>query len=176
MGPFWTTARFGRGLWNWSQGDSAARDPSPSRISREMLQRLSVSQHFSLLEGREAEAILGAAFKDMARDCLDFFLPAGVHSWLIHACQAHMAAKVLLQPLPFAWPGHFHAPHSVLPVKRDSFTNGHHHHLPEEVELIGSQNTAQRRHSEHCRPLPRSLQIWWRCSHRLSLWEGEKIG
>lgn len=83
-----------------------------------MLQRLSASQHFSLLEGREVEAILEAAFKDMAKDCLDFFLPAGVHSWLICACQAHMAAKELLQPLPFAWPGHFHVSHSVLLVKR----------------------------------------------------------
>lgn len=144
------------------------------------MQRLSVSQHFSLLEGRQTEAILEVVFKDVARDCLIFFLPVGVHSWLICACQTHMAAKELLQPLPFAWPGHFHASRSVLPVKRESFTNGHHHHLPEEVELTGSKNTAQQRHSEHCsehcRQLPRSLQIRRRCSHRLSLWEGEKIG
>lgn len=38
-----------------------------------MLQRLSVSQHFSLLERRETEAILEAAFKDMAWYCLEFF-------------------------------------------------------------------------------------------------------
>lgn len=158
MGPFCTTAGFGRQMWNQPQGDLAARDPSPSCSSREMLQRLCLTAVL-LLEGTGAEAILEAAFKDMAMDCLEFFYLLVCMSWLICACQAYVAAKELLQLLPFAWPGHFHASHSVLPVKNKSFRNGRHHHLPEEVELTGNKNSAQQRPSEHCRPLPSSLQI-----------------
>lgn len=87
MGPFCTTAGFGRWVWNQPQRDLAARGISPSCISREMLQRLSVSQqYFSLLERREAEAILEAEFKDLARDCLDFF--AGWCAFLADLCMS----------------------------------------------------------------------------------------
>lgn len=76
--------------------------------------------------------------QDIVRDCLDI-LPAGMHSGLICACQGTEGHTWLQRETPAATPPCLTRSlpyiHSVLPVKKGSFVNGHHHHLLEEVEL-----------------------------------------
>lgn len=77
------------------QSDPAARDPSPAYCQRNTAKAPRCSQCSSMAEARAAEAlwsllqvmfILEPELKDMVRGHLDF-LPAGLHSGLIRACQ-----------------------------------------------------------------------------------------
>lgn len=176
-------------MWNQPQGDVAARDPSPTCVTREM-QRPSIAhsaspcwnwetQKLPLLSVLGNMLILEVELKDILKDCLDF-LPAGIHSGLICVCQGTEGHTWLQDSSShFPLPDQVTSMYPVCPPSKErvfhkwvspSFAGGG------RTWAIWTLHSKDTRSTAGFRPLPRSVQIWRRCSHRLSLWEGEKIG
>lgn len=195
MGPFHTTAGFGRlllltGGCGTSHRVMWLQETPLLPASLEKCCKGPASLTVLLLVGTERRRsylcsvlgnmlILEVELKDILKDCLDF-LPAGIHSGLICVCQGTEGHTWLQDSSShFLLPDQVTSMYPVCPPSKErvfhkwaspSFAEGGRTWA---IWTLHSKDTTS---TAGFRPLPRSVQIRRRCSHRLSLWEGEKIG